>query len=91
MHGKQIPLEVKGLILNLYDVRGPHHLTYTKTKYSKIFLTFALSFIDPRPKTAILHPDIACSSFIVAPDLPTSLPTKLACKYARQMFKLQEI
>lgn len=46
--------------------------------HKHISLTFALSLMDPFPKTAILTPEVACKSLIVAPEGPTILPTKFA-------------
>lgn len=46
---------------------------------SKNVITFFLSFIEPRPKTAILHIVSSCNRFIELPFGPSNLPTKLNC------------
>lgn len=40
-------------------------------------ITFFRSFIEPRPRTAILHIVSSCKRFIEFPLGPSSLPTKL--------------
>ena len=44
------------------------------------FLTFCLSFMEPRPSTAILVIVSSCRRFIELPFGPNNFPTKLNCK-----------
>lgn len=43
----------------------------------KFYCTFFLSFIEPRPRTAILHIVSSCNRFIEFPFGPSNFPTKL--------------
>lgn len=46
-------------------------------RIKKFIRTFFLSFIEPRPRTAILHIVSSCNRFIEFPFGPSNFPTKL--------------
>ncbi len=50
------------------------HFRYCK---QNLIRTFFLSFIEPRPRTAILHIVSSCNRFIEFPFGPSNFPTKL--------------
>lgn len=51
------------------------------------FFTLCLSFIDPRPNTAILHIVSSCSLLRELPFGPNSFPTKLNCNLKVELDK----